>query len=131
MADKPVPGNRAGRKPGQRNRYSSATISRELMEAFHASLYVGTNPIKYCVDLRKKNPSKYADLFGIVMKRAEVEQAAEAIFQIVQLTANGALSVPGVLNSPVAANIERGRRLELVQTVEAEDADEVEGKGKP
>lgn len=126
MADKSVPGNRAGRKPGQRNRYSSATISRELMEAFHASLYVGTNPIKYCVDLRKKHPTKYADLFGIVMKRAEVEQAAEAIFQIVQLTANGALAVPGVLNSPIAANIAPQRHLQLVEQATGDEDDEAE-----
>lgn len=114
MSDEPVPGNRAGRKPGQRNRYSTATISRELMEAFHASLYVGTNPIKYLVDLRKKQPGKYADLFGIVMKRAEVEQAAEAVYHILKLTAEGAQPTPGVLASPIVENVAPQRRLRLV-----------------
>lgn len=126
MANDSVPANRRGRKPGAKGRYTTATISRELMEAFHASLFVGTNPIKYCVDLRKKHPAKYADLFGIVMKRADVEQAAEAIFQIVQLTANGALAVPGVLNSPIAANIAPQRHLQLVQEATGDEDDEVE-----
>lgn len=124
MPDSSVPANRAGRKPGAKNRYSSATIGRDILEHVHTYLYV-VGPQKYFRDLHKKQPAVFAQFVLAAMKNAEPNETPAITFQIVQLTANGASAVPGVLNSPIAANIapQRGH-LQLVQQIDGDEAEQ-------
>jgi hypothetical protein len=115
MSDSPVFANRAGRKPGQRNRYSMATMTRDICEAIHASLYIDGNPTQYFRDLKKKNPALYLQAVLLLAKKGDVDaNAGGLVINVVQLSTSPQ-PTPGVLASPVAEHIAPQRRLELVE----------------
>lgn len=120
MSDTPVPGNRAGRKPGQKNRYSAATISRDIREAIHTALYVDGNPVQYFRWLKEKKPELFVHLIGKALMKEDESSVGGLVINVVQLSANGAAPVAGVLNSPILEHIEP-RHLQLVHSTDEDD----------
>jgi len=117
MPSKPVPANRAGRAPGQKNRYSSLTISRAIREALHTSLYVGTTPEKYMVELRKKRPDLFVALLGKCIKDDDGSSAG-LVINVTNLV-SPAVPTPGVLSSMLPEHIAPRAHLQLVEMVDA------------
>lgn len=124
MADFDPPQKRGGRKPGQKNVFSVATMSRTVLEALYSSLWVRGDPDKFFDDLKKKQPAIYAgmirDLAFLSAKKGDADVGGITI-NLVQLT-SPAVPTPGVLCSPIPEHIAPPRHLTLVHDVT--DADD-------
>jgi hypothetical protein len=122
MSDYERPTYTGGRKPGQKNKYSAATISRDIREAIHTALYIDGNPTQYFRWLKEKRPDLFVQLIGKALMKDDESSVGGLVINVVQLTANGAGPVPGVLNSPIAEHISPQRHLQLVHIGEVIDA---------
>lgn len=126
MSDSSVPANRAGRKPGAKNRYSAATISRDIKEAIHAALYLDGGPTKYFRDLKKRRPDLFVMLVGKALMKDDDSSVGGLVINVVQLN-SPAVPTPGVLASNMPEHIAPQRHLRLVDA-EVVDVTEVVAK---
>lgn len=97
------PAKRGGRKPGQKNKLSAASISRELREmgltSFH---FVGG--VQYLNRIAKKNPAAYLQFIAKLIKTDDQADPAGITFVIQQVNIAGA-PIKGVTNSPVLEHV--------------------------
>ncbi len=97
------------RKPGQKNRVSSSTISLELRLAALASFnFVGAQ--KYLIKVAKTNPAAYLTFLAKCIKQDDGNEVAGLTIRVQQLVV-AAGPVPGVLNSPVIEHMAPQRLL--------------------
>lgn len=113
MAEFDAPVNRGGRKPGQKNKYSIATMTRDICEAIHTSLYIDGNPTQFFRDLKRKQPALYMQAVLALMKKGDAAEVGGITINVVSLTSPD-VPTPGVLCSPIAEHIAPQRRLSLV-----------------
>jgi len=114
MDNEPPSDRPGGRKPGQKNRYSSFTISRDIREKLHASLYLNGNPAQYFEWLKYKEPAAYVSLIKTLLRQDDESSIGGLHITVVQLTSEPQ-PVAGVLNSPVQGHIAPQRHLQLVE----------------
>lgn len=130
MSDYDPPQKQGGRKPGQRNKYSSATMSRAAMEGFEASVISTAGDWwKYFAKMAKTMPAKHADIAHEFIRMAAKNGNAEVggvVINVVNL-ASPAVPTPGVLCSPIPEHVAPQRHLTLVQDIG--DADVIEAAG--
>lgn len=117
MSDYDPPVYRGGRKPGQKNKYSIATMTRDICEAIHTSLYIDGNPTKFFRDLKKNQPALYMQAVLALMKKGDAAEVGGITINVVQLT-SPAVPTPGVLCSPIAEHVAPQRHLQLVPNIE-------------
>ncbi len=116
MSDSKPPVNTGGRKRA----YSSFTISRDVREKLHASLYLDGDPVEYFKWLKYKKPEAYVSLIKGLIRQDDESSVGGLSITVVQLTAEPQ-PVPGVLNSPVRGHIAPQRHLQLVTEVKGDE----------
>jgi hypothetical protein len=130
MADYDPPQKRGGRKPGQTNKHSIATMSRAAMDGFEASVqFTAGGWFKYFNKLAKTMPAKHADIAHEFIRMAAKNGSSEVggvVINVVQLS-SPAVPTPGVLCSPIPEHIAPQRHLTLVHDLG--DADIIEAAG--
>jgi hypothetical protein len=116
MTDDDSPGvYRGGRKPGQKNKHSIATMSRTVVDAIYTSLFIDGNPTAYFRDLKKKQPVLYAGMVRDLMMMSAKNSGDTGGLVVNVVTLNSpAVPTPGVLCSPIAEHIAPQRHLTLV-----------------
>lgn len=109
------------RKPGTKNKCSSATISMDLRIAGLASFNM-LGGIRYLVKVAKSNPAAYLAFMAKLIKTDDGGDA-QGLNIIVQQINIGALPIPGVLNSPILEHVSPQRLLAANGAEHAEVAD--------
>jgi hypothetical protein len=112
-----------GRNVGQKNKYSTAVIGRDILEALHTAMYFGTSPEKYFVKLRDKNPAMFAQFVLAAMKNADPSIGEGGLtINVVQLS-SPIEPTAGVLSSVHAGHLAPQRHLQLVSAEIIENGD--------
>lgn len=111
-----------GRKPGTKNEYSSATISRDIRESIHAALQFDGGPVRFWRQLKLKKPDVFAHCVIKALVRNDESPLMGLNLVVQQLIVADARPIPGVLQSPVQQHVEHKPHLvanggELVQEV--------------
>jgi hypothetical protein len=128
MDDFDPPQKRGGRKPGQTNKHSIATMSRTVVDAIYTSLFIDGNPTAYFRELKKKQPVIYAGMVrDLMMMSAKNSGDTGGLIVNVVTLASPAVPTPGVLCSPIPEHIAPQRHLTLVHDVV--DVDDIEAAG--
>jgi hypothetical protein len=96
------PSKRGGRKPGQANKVTHASISREIKIAALAALnFVGKE--KYLIKVAKTHPAAFLQFLGKFVQREE--DVPTEIRVVVQTLAPSNSPIPGVIRSPIAGHV--------------------------
>lgn len=113
-SERPQRERTGGRKHGEKNKYSAATISRDLRDMAIASLHF-VGGVKYLAQVAKEEPAAYLSFLTKCLIKDDNSGAGGVTFQVVNLVGNGT-PTPGVLNSPIAGDIAPQRPLRLVDS---------------
>lgn len=106
-----------GRKPGTKNKFSSATISRDIKEMHLVALGL-VGGAKYLAKIAQQDPELFLSSLGrCILTKDDGGSGPGLTLQVVQLVGNGA-PTPGVLSSPIAADMAPQRPLRLIETSE-------------
>jgi hypothetical protein len=119
MADyDPPPRERpAGRKHGTKNKFSSATIARDIQEMALCGLSLAGGA-KYFQKVAQTHPGEFLNFIGrFAAPKDNSGNAGGLTFQVVNLVGNGT-PTPGVLHSPIVTDIAPQRPLRLVETTD-------------